>query len=230
MTAPETKSKPDPDAYIVTDCYVEAVPGGRGRLYITEKSITLFLLLAACFAPSLKSSYATIPIVKRLLLVLLILLTGCALRPQVPAPGSADIPPFRPATLPPPPTPTSPPPVNTRPTPDLVCTDRLTFISDLTIPDKTVVAGNATLDKRWEVENSGTCNWDERYQLRLVGGPDLGANPVQSLYPARSGTRAVIRMMMTAPAKAGSYQSAWRAYNPKNEPFGETFYIDIIVK
>jgi len=158
------------------------------------------------------------------------LLSACGLHPQLPAPGSAEVPPFRPATLPPPNTPTVPPPPSVRPTPELACTDRLTFIGDLTINDKTVVAPDATLDKRWEVENSGTCNWDERYQLHLVNGPDLGAAPQQALYPARSGTRGVVRMLMTAPSKPGSYQSAWRAYNPKNEPFGDTFYIEIIVK
>jgi hypothetical protein len=169
--------------------------------------------------------------VKRVLVLILVLfLSACGLRPQVSAPGSAEVQPFRPATLPPPNTPTVPPPVTIRPTPDLPCTDQLTFISDVTIPDKTVVAPNASLDKRWEVENSGSCNWDERYQVRLVGGPDLGAAPVQALFPARSGTRLVIRMMMTAPTKTGTYQSAWRAYNPKNEPIGEPFFIEIIVK
>jgi hypothetical protein len=168
--------------------------------------------------------------VKRIFLFLLIFLTGCATtHPQLSAPGSGDIPPFRPATQSPANTATPPQIDSTQSIPNLVCNDRLTFVSDLTIPDKTTVAPNATLDKRWEVENTGTCNWDERYQLRLVGGPDLGAAPVQTLYPARSGNRAVIRMMMKAPTKAGAYQSAWRAYNPQNEPFGDVFYIEIIV-
>lgn len=168
---------------------------------------------------------------KHLLLLFILLLSGCALRPQVAAPGSEDIPPFHPATLPVPNTPTAvPAPVSVRPTPELACVDKLTFINDLTIPDKTVVAANATLDKRWEVENSGSCSWDERYQLRLVAGPDLGADSTQALFPARSGTRAVVRMLMTAPVKPGTYHSAWRAYNPKSEPFGDTFYIEIVVK
>ena len=167
---------------------------------------------------------------KHLFIVLILLLASCSLRPQVAAPGSEDSPPFHPATLPALNTPTVPAPVSARPTPDLACADRLTFIDDLTIPDKTVVAASATLDKRWEVENSGTCNWDERYQLRLVAGPDLGTASIQALFPARSGTRAVVRMIMTAPVKPGTYHSAWRAYNPKSEPFGEPFYIEIVVK
>ena len=70
------------------------------------------------------------------------------------------------------------------------------------------------LDKRWEVENSGTCNWDERYRLQLIAGPEMGAPPEQALYPARSGTQAVIRIVFTAPAEPGTYRSAWQAYNP----------------
>jgi len=167
----------------------------------------------------------------RFFLLFLILLSGCALRPQVPAPGSNEIPPFRPATQPPANTPTPiPPPVSvTRPTPELACSDVLLYVNDLTIPDGTVVEPNATLDKRWEVQNSGTCNWDERYQLHLVAGSALGANPVQALFPARSGTNAVVRMIMTAPSEAGTYQSAWQAYDPKGEPFGDTFFIQIQV-
>ena len=107
--------------------------------------------------------------IMRCLLLLIIFLSGCAFRPQVPAPGVNEVPPFRPATMPPAntATPIPPPVVVLRPTPELACTDQLVFVSDVTIPDGTEVAANASLDKRWEVQNAGTCNWDERYQLRL---------------------------------------------------------------
>ena len=110
------------------------------------------------------------------------------------------------------------------------CTDSLKFIDDLTIPDGTAVAPDSSLDKRWSVENIGTCNWDDRYHLRLTGGPDLGAGSVQALFPARAGSQAVIRIQMTAPTKPGPYRSAWQAYNPADEAFGDVIYIDILVK
>jgi hypothetical protein len=47
------------------------------------------------------------------------------------------------------------------------------------------------LDKRWEVTNSGTCNWDERYRLKLMDGPEMGNDPV-GLYPARRGWKVII--------------------------------------
>jgi len=166
-----------------------------------------------------------------LALVLILGLTGCGIHPQLADPSSAKDALFRPATQPPPSTPTFPAPAITNlPTPVVACVDKLTFINDQTIPDGTEVAPSSTLDKRWEVENNGSCNWDERYHLRLIGGPDMGANPVQPLFPARSGSRVIIRILMTAPDKAGSYHSAWQAYNPADEPFGDPFYIDIVVK
>jgi hypothetical protein len=115
-------------------------------------------------------------------------------------------------------------------TPAVICKDQLTFLSDLTIPDGAVVSPNSTLDKRWEVENSGNCNWDGNYRIRLIAGPDLSAQKEQALYPARNGTRATIRLVFKAPLEPGSYRSAWQAFNPRGEPFGDPFFIDILVE
>ena len=113
------------------------------------------------------------------------------------------------------------------PTPD--CTPSLTFLEDLTVPDGSVVTPGEQIDKRWLVENSGTCNWDASYRLRLVAGPDLDAKAVQALYPARSGTQAEIRILFIAPGEAGIYNSAWQAYSPQDSPFGDPFFIEITV-
>jgi hypothetical protein len=109
------------------------------------------------------------------------------------------------------------------------CTNQLTYLEDMSIQDGTNVQPGEALDKRWRVENSGTCNWDEHYQLRLFAGPDLGAAPEQALYPARSGTQANIRMLFTAPSQAGAYRSAWQAYDPQGQPFGDPIFIEIVV-
>jgi hypothetical protein len=110
------------------------------------------------------------------------------------------------------------------------CTDNLTFQEDLTIPDGTQVSAGEALDKRWQVLNSGTCNWDATYRLELLSGPALGANSQQALYPARSGSAAAIRILFTAPAEAGVYQSAWQAVDPAGERFGDPIYIQIVVQ
>lgn len=158
------------------------------------------------------------------------LLQGCSLHIDRPAPGNEATPPFLPPTRAPLQvhTPTTLPDSST-PTPAPPCEDHLTFISDLTIPDGSPVQAGSDLDKRWEVRNSGTCNWDERYSLRLIAGDKLGAVERLALYPARSETDAVIRIHFTAPLEPGSYRSAWQAYNPAGEPFGDLIYMDILV-
>jgi hypothetical protein len=57
----------------------------------------------------------------------------------------------------------------------------LRFLADITIPDGTIVAPGETLDKQWQVENSGSCNWNERYRLRRISGPALSAPDEQPL-------------------------------------------------
>jgi len=109
------------------------------------------------------------------------------------------------------------------------CTDSLTYLEDVTFPDGATVKPGASLDKRWLIQNSGTCNWNERYRLKFVSGADLGAPLDQALFPARSGTKATLRVNFTAPTEPGTYQSAWQAYDPQGQPFGDPIYLQVIV-
>lgn len=136
-------------------------------------------------------------------------------------------------TQPPVATPEKPTPTPTeavqRPTPTPVCSPNLTFLEDITLPDGSVASPGEQLDKRWRVENSGTCNWDSTYRLMHIGGPQLGVTAEQSLYPARSGTQASLQLIFTAPDEPGTYRSAWQAQDPAGEPFGDQIFIEIII-
>jgi hypothetical protein len=110
-----------------------------------------------------------------------------------------------------------------------VCTDNLTFISDVTIPDDTSVAPGSILDKQWLVQNSGDCNWNANYRLRLISGNPLGASTEQALYPARAGTQVTLRILFTAPQAAGEYISEWQPFDSNGIAFGESFFIKIVV-
>jgi len=116
-----------------------------------------------------------------------------------------------------------------RPTPEPACTNALWFFQDLTLPDGTQVSPGERLDKRWLVQNAGTCNWDARYQVRLEAGSNMGVPAVQALFPARSGLELTIRMNFVAPDEPGIYRSAWQAYDPDGAPFGDPFFIEIEV-
>lgn len=120
--------------------------------------------------------------------------------------------------------------ITSKPTPQLNCTDVLSYMEDITIPDGTEVKPGEQLDKRWQVRNNGTCDWTEEFTLRIIAGDSLGSPDSQALYPARSGSAAVIRMLLTAPQNSGSYRTAWQAFNPDGKPFGDPIYIEIVVK
>jgi hypothetical protein len=114
-------------------------------------------------------------------------------------------------------------------TPTPLCSNGLSFIRDVTIPDGTVVNPGELLDKRWDVHNSGSCNWDQRYRVKLIAGPGMGMPVQQALIPALSGTEVTIRMIFIAPEEPGNFRSAWQAYDPQDVPFGDPFFIDVVV-
>ncbi len=165
----------------------------------------------------------------------LVLLTtaACSSRPTptlfVP-PTAIVIPPTAvPLASPVPPTSTSVP-TATAVTPTAApCTNDLSFVQDVTIPDGTSVAPAETVDKQWLVTNTGSCNWDAGYRLKLVGGDALGVPTEQALYPARAGTQATLRIVFTSPQAGGEYSSVWQAFAPDGTAFGQTINIQIIV-
>lgn len=116
------------------------------------------------------------------------------------------------------------------PSPAPECANNLTFIADLTVRDGSIFAPGAAIDKRWQVQNTGTCNWGPGYRVRLFTGDPLGAASEYSLYPARAGTTAEIAILFTAPDTPGAYRSDWLAYGPDGVPFGQPVYIEIFVQ
>lgn len=116
-----------------------------------------------------------------------------------------------------------------RPTPSPVCSPGLVFLEDITIPDGTIVNPGDVLDKRWLVENNGSCNWNEGFGLRLIAGPEMGAPFEHALFPSRSGSQTEIRIVFTAPDEPGSYRSAWQASDAQGNPFGDSIFIEIVV-
>ncbi len=87
----------------------------------------------------------------------------------------------------------------------------------------------AMIDKQWLVTNSGTCNWDASYRIKLISGDAMGVPSEQELYPARAGTEATLQMIFTAPQNIGTYQSAWQAFGPDGTAFGQAITIQVNV-
>ncbi len=109
------------------------------------------------------------------------------------------------------------------------CTNGLTYLGDLTFPDRTKVLPGQPLEKSWKVRNSGQCDWGPEYRFRWTGGTHLASQDEFALYPAAAGSEAALVIPMIAPTAPGEYTSDWRAFSPLGVPFGDSLYIDIIV-
>lgn len=116
-----------------------------------------------------------------------------------------------------------------QPTAEAACENNLAYLDDITIPDDTVVAPGQEIEKVWLVENNGTCNWEIDYTIRNVDGLAMGSSTILALRPTVSGKQVEISITFFAPTDAGRAFSQWQAFDPEGNPFGEEFFVQIIV-
>lgn len=110
------------------------------------------------------------------------------------------------------------------------CTNVLTFVEDVTVPDGTVMTAGDAFVKKWRVKNDGSCDWNSTYKLKLVSGDALGGPTETTLYPATAGAEAVIEMNLVVPTTAGPYHTVWQAYDSGGTPFEQAIYVDFVVQ
>jgi hypothetical protein len=109
------------------------------------------------------------------------------------------------------------------------------FVTDVTIPDRTVLAPGTAFTKTWEIRNVGSCTWTTSYALVYVFGNPLGsASPVYLSSPVAPGATANFSVNMVAPSVMGHYRSYWRFQDASGNQFGVgsgmiTFFADIYV-
>jgi hypothetical protein len=101
------------------------------------------------------------------------------------------------------------------------CIDAATFVTDVTIPDDSIVPINQSFIKTWRIRNSGTCIWSESYAITFVGGHRLSApSAVAFSEPVMPGSSVDIGISLVAPDISGSYQGNWQLRNDRGEAFG----------
>jgi hypothetical protein len=135
----------------------------------------------------------------------------------------------------PPPTPTPvfyctyPRPPHGGPQPPGRCRDDAAFVTDVSIPDGSVLAPETAFDKTWRLRNTGTCTWDGGYELAFVGGSQLGApNAVPVPGGTTPGANVDITVHMVAPNAAGTYRGQWQMRNTSClNLFGPIIYVSI---
>jgi hypothetical protein len=108
--------------------------------------------------------------------------------------------------------------------------DNSIYISDVTIPDKTVILPGQVFEKTWALQNTGSCTWTEGYTIVSAGGDLMGGTtrPIPT-WPVAPQQQTNVTVKLTAPNTAGTYTGWWRLSNSKGAPFGQSVSVVIVV-
>ena len=108
------------------------------------------------------------------------------------------------------------------------CDDAL-FVSDVTIPDGTVIVPGGGFTKTWSIQNTGTCDWSTAYALAFLSGSPMDGVTTKLSASVAAGDAVNISVGMYAPLTAGTYTGYWRMQDAVGTFFGEAIYVKIVV-
>lgn len=152
--------------------------------------------------------------------------------PVLPPPTNTEAPPPPPTEVPATPTNTSTPIATQTQTP---C-NRAAFVSDVTVPDGTTFAPNATFTKTWRLKNAGTCTWNSSYSIVFDDGNSMNGPASKALTgTVAPGQTVDISVDLKAPSSSGSYRGYWMLRSDAGILFGVgsagdvAFWVDIQV-
>ena len=99
------------------------------------------------------------------------------------------------------------------------------FEADVTIEDGSVLEPGQNFVKTWRIRNSGTCTWDEGYELVYIGGSNPDLDPYDLEFDSADdfvigGETVDISLELTTPCEPGDYEGHWRMRNDQCAYFG----------
>ncbi|MBI2332718.1 MAG: hypothetical protein HYU84_11270 [Chloroflexi bacterium] len=110
------------------------------------------------------------------------------------------------------------------------------FVTDVTIPDGTVMTPGQSFTKKWRIRNTGQCAWNG-YNLVFDSGDAMSGPASQAIGVVSPGQEIDLEVSLTAPNSAGNYRGYWRIVSNSNVlvPIlngyqGRAFYVDIKVQ
>jgi len=103
------------------------------------------------------------------------------------------------------------------------------YISDVTIPDNTVMTPGQTFTKTWAVQNTGTCTWNTSYKLAFAFGTAMNGTPTAVPQSVAPGAQAQISVNLVAPSTLGNFTGNWRLQNDQGQYFGTLLTVVINV-
>jgi hypothetical protein len=111
--------------------------------------------------------------------------------------------------------------------------DDYVYVTDVTIPDGTIMVVNQEFVKTWTIKNTGDCTWGDGYGLIYSYGDRMSGEPVPLGAPVSPGGEVSVSVNFKAPEKIGEYVSSWQMVTPKGIIFGSKeniLFVKIIVQ
>jgi hypothetical protein len=90
--------------------------------------------------------------------------------------------------------------------------DSATFLSDVTLPDGSVVSPGQALVKTWRVRNSGTSTWDG-YKLIFLQGDQMGGTSPVNIPTISPNQEVDLSVSLRAPTTTGNKVGYWQIVN-----------------
>ena len=103
------------------------------------------------------------------------------------------------------------------------------YVSDVTIPDGTVLAPGETFTKTWKFQNTGSCDWDEDFVLTFETGEDMDGEDTTIGETIAAGATDSLSITLVAPETEGTYTGYWRLSTASGAAFGQSVFVMIVV-
>ena len=107
--------------------------------------------------------------------------------------------------------------------------DSSVYISDVTIPDGTVMTPGQAFTKTWAVQNTGTCTWNTNYKLVFSFGTAMNGTSTAITQSVAPGGQTQISVNLVAPSGLGNYTGNWKMQNAQGQYFGTLLTVVINV-
>ena len=112
------------------------------------------------------------------------------------------------------------------------CTNSASFISDITIPDNTILLPTSAFTKTWRLKNVGTCSWSAGYKLVFSHGERMNApSEVPLSGNVLPGQTIDISVNLIAPDAENLFRGDYKLKDLNGQLFalsnGSTFYVQI---
>lgn len=110
------------------------------------------------------------------------------------------------------------------------------FITDVTIPDGTIMTPGQSFTKKWRIKNVGTCAWNG-FNMVFDSGEAMGGPASKPIAAVNPNQEIDLEVALTAPSTPGTYRGFWRIVTNGgvvvpivNGTGGKSFYVDIKVQ